>query len=363
MASKRYLAPWRRPAFTQANSASIEQTESLHALGEKPAIYHCVSRAVWQEAAFGPAEKEHFVEFLRKWEAFSCVKVLTYCMMSNHFHILVEVPERPANAPSDGDLLAHLRTIYGEARLSEIERSIAECRARGNEAAAEAIRGRFLRRMYDLSSFMKDFKQDCSVWWNHRHGKVGHLWERRFKSVLVEDGHSAKLVAAYIDLNPVRAGLVAGPELYRWCGWAQAVAGCGIARKGIHAVVFEQELGRSCPVVALADTESWAKVCAAYRATLDSAAKKEPHQKETRGVPDESRGAQGRSVLKEGDLLGLGVRCFVDGLVLGSEMFVERVFTATRDWFGRKRISGSRRLAQAETCLRTIRALKVRPYG
>jgi hypothetical protein len=45
------------------------------------------------------------------------------------------------------------------------------------------------------------------------------------------------LMAAYIDLNPVRAGIVADPKHYRWCGYAEAVAGIKMAKEGIKVAV------------------------------------------------------------------------------------------------------------------------------
>ncbi len=56
---------------------------------------------------------------------------------------------------------------------------------------------------------MKELKQRFSRWYNRQTGRFGTLWAERFKSVLVED-HPANVetLAAYIDLNPVRAGLV-----------------------------------------------------------------------------------------------------------------------------------------------------------
>jgi len=63
--------------------------------------------------------------------------------------------------------------------------------------------------MYELSQFMKTFKQCFSIYYNSNHERRGTLWEERFKSVLVEESEYAQLVAgAYIDLNPVRAGIV-----------------------------------------------------------------------------------------------------------------------------------------------------------
>ncbi|MEO8615267.1 MAG: transposase, partial [Luteolibacter sp.] len=59
---------------------------------EKPAIYHCISRVVDRRFVFGDEEREHFRMFMRMQENFSGCRVLSYCVMSNHFHILLEVP-------------------------------------------------------------------------------------------------------------------------------------------------------------------------------------------------------------------------------------------------------------------------------
>ena len=62
----------------------------------------------------------------------------------------------------------------------------------------------------------------------------------RFKSVLVEnDAEALATVAAYIDLNSVRAGMVKQPEDYRWSGYGEAVGGKQIANEGIKAVFDE----------------------------------------------------------------------------------------------------------------------------
>jgi hypothetical protein len=78
--------------------------------------------------------------------------------------------------------------------------------------------------MYDLSEFMKGVKQRFTQWYNREHGRTGTLWEGRFKSVLVEGGFAARVVAAYIDLNPVRAGMVSRPEDYRWSSYGVAMS-------------------------------------------------------------------------------------------------------------------------------------------
>ena len=92
--------------------------------------------------------------------------------------------------------------------------------------------------MWDVSGFMKSLKGRFTQWYNRRHGRKGTLWEERFKRVLVEgSGTTLAAMAAYIDLNPVRAGLVADPKDYRWCGYGEALGGAGRAVEGLRTVM------------------------------------------------------------------------------------------------------------------------------
>ena len=367
MGKRRHLAPWGRKAEALRvlePGAAPPDARSLAALEGKPAIYHCVSRVVWRQLALGEGEKEHFVRLMRKWEAFCQVRVLAHCVMTNHFHILVEVPERPAQDPTDGQLLAHLRLIHGRARVEEVGAEIRHWRRMGLDGKAEEIRQRILRRMWDLSWFMRQLKQAYTKWFNKRHRKKGHLWEEKFRSMLVEDGKAARVVAGYIALNPVRAGIAADPADYRWSAWGEAMAGGGKAREGIRQVMLERELGRSNAQRALRDVPGWEAARDAFAGLMAEDREGESARGEALGQP----GARGRKPcrwvrLTEAEMLRRKVRYFVDGMVIGSQGFVESVFRLSRGWFGSGRKDGARRIAGAATELATVRALRVRPMG
>ena len=78
----------------------------------KPAIYHCISRVVDRRFVFEQRECEAFRMFLRMYENFSGCRVLSYCVMSNHFHVLLEVPPMVAVVLSDELLLQRLSALY-----------------------------------------------------------------------------------------------------------------------------------------------------------------------------------------------------------------------------------------------------------
>jgi REP element-mobilizing transposase RayT len=101
MRRARWLAPWK---------------DSL----DKPSIYHCISRVVDRRFVFGDEEREAFRMFMRMYENFTGCRVVSYCVMSNHFHILLEVPPVPKDGLSDGELLRRLRAIYSEAFVKSV---------------------------------------------------------------------------------------------------------------------------------------------------------------------------------------------------------------------------------------------------
>ena len=74
----------------------------------------------------------------------------------------------------------------------------------------------FKEKFSNLSEFLKERKQRFSRYYNKLHERRGYFWGDRFKSVIVEKGDTLINCLAYIDLNPIRAGLVAIPEDYRW---------------------------------------------------------------------------------------------------------------------------------------------------
>ena len=91
--------------------------------GHVAAYYHCVSRVVGREFLLGEAEKEQFVRYMRLYEKLYGLRIISYVVMSNHFHILVEVPQRPAEEalPNDKELVVHVRSCLGDEAATSLE--------------------------------------------------------------------------------------------------------------------------------------------------------------------------------------------------------------------------------------------------
>jgi REP element-mobilizing transposase RayT len=293
-------------------------------------------------------------EVLRKqfWQIadFCGVQILTYAILSNHFHVLVRVPQK--QLPPDAELLRRYQTLYPRptrhqcARLEVIQTQLA---TDGPEACA--WRRRQAALVGDVSQFMKLVKQRFSVWFNRSHQRYGTLWSERFQSVLVEpQGKALETMATYIDLNCVRAGLAADPKDYRFCGYAEAVAGNATAQAGLISI-----LGGP-----------WSEAQATYRHWLFGTAAEARES----GAPIDA--ALLEKVIAEGGrrLLATVLRCriryFTDGAVLGSEVFVETHLRAYRAATGRRERTAVRPIppvADWGSPLATLRALRKNAFG
>ena len=354
MRRARFLAPWKDSAV-------------------KPAIYHCISRVVDRRFVFRDAEREHFRMFMRMQENFTGCRVLSYCVMSNHFHVLLEVPPMAGGGISDGELLKRLSAAHTEAFVAVVAKEIVDARAAGLDERVAEIHERFTYRMHDLSEFMKTLLQRFTRWFNRTHERSGTLWEERYKSVIVESGVAARTMAAYIDLNPVRAGMVADPAEYRWSSYGEAVGG-GAKGNGKKA---REGLVRACMSHHGAgfEAERWKDVSKIYRRSMGLALGRESGRAEVeKGVVRPQRNAaealeaeENGTVLPDlgiAAMLRCRVRYFTDGAVIGSREFVNEVFVGARERFTAKRKDGARRMrgsgAPAAGVLWSMRDLRVR---
>src|SRR6202044_3051079 len=87
--------------------------------GEGRSFYHCLSRVVEGRFIFGPSEAKQFLSLMRALDAFSGVRVRTYVLMANHFHLLCDVPEpKPL---SQNEVFERIEAQYGPARVLELQ--------------------------------------------------------------------------------------------------------------------------------------------------------------------------------------------------------------------------------------------------
>ncbi|MFM7182729.1 MAG: transposase [Verrucomicrobiales bacterium] len=299
-------------------------------------LYHVVSRVVDRRMIFGEVEKQKFREWLVSYAGFSGITVAAWCLMDNHFHLLLHVPSREREGPaglSEKEILRRLRLVYGKAEMADIQRVLAQC---SDAASRMRYLERFTKRMGDLAIFMRSLKQRFSRWYNGRNRRKGTLWEDRYRSVAVEIqdlatlGAAARIVSAYIDLNPVRAGMVEDPAEYAWCGYSQALVGEKESAKGL-LLVWGKRRGLKG---ALAEYRLYLFEEGNEQKTQDS------KTQDTRTGEMKTRvGIDARKVWEErkrGGRLPLNVmlrlrsRYLVDGAAIGSEEFLRRLTCGRR---------------------------------
>lgn len=257
------------------------------------------------EYPFGPVEKEAFVRRLSALTEFYVIEVMAYQVMGNHFHVLVHVP---AELPSPEEAVKRYQVHYrGKRRMDP------------QSHACQAL----MRKLRDISAFMRDLEQPFSRWFNRTRPvrRRGHLWAERFKNTVLEDGLAVWDCWKYIEMNPVRAHLVADPADYRFCSTGYWSA------TGHHP--FESAIERRLMasfrgllgVQSLADLHrELRKEFARIRAT------------EARQSPEQINAAIAVAAEKERftTCVDRRVRYWVDGMVIGSERFVLNTLSITR---------------------------------
>jgi putative transposase len=274
------------------------------------ACYHVMNRVHGKAFLFDDQCREQFVHLLREVEHFTGVEVLTYCVMTNHFHVLLKVHE--AKPLLDSELLARYERISAKMTFAQFKDMWDRFTEQKNESGLETLRKRLTARMDDVSWFMFELKSRFTRWYNTTHGLQGGgtFWTDRFKSVMVESGENTlTTMAAYIDLNPVRAGMVKDPKDYRWCGYAAALAGNVLAQQGLRTIMWQAVIGRK-----------GVDVCAVYRVLLFGTALKGRSGAITVEEIREVFAKEG--MVPPWELCAHRVRWFGEGLIIGGKEFV-----------------------------------------
>ena len=164
-------------------------------------VYHLIGRMAHRAFFLNAEERARFVELLKRVAAFSGIELLAYCVMANHVHILVFVPE--PEELSDEEVLSRMRILYRDSRFAV-----------------------------------------------HKPDSLG-------------EAGAVMMTAAYVDLNPVKAGIVSDVDTladYEWGSYHDACAGDRSAIAG-YDLIYR---GRGRP---------WRELKALHRISLNMAAK------------------------------------------------------------------------------------------
>ena len=200
--------------MTQPRSALISLDDT--------AWYHCVSGCVRRAFLCG---EDHLTgknfEHRRGWIAarikelahIFAIDVAAYAVMSNHYHVVAHIDRARALGWSTDEVLTRWTQLFTGPLL--VTRYLSPARAEMDKAElakVEEIAELYRARLHDLSWFMRGLNESLARQANAEDGCTGRFWEGRFKSQALLDEQALLAAMAYVDLNPVRAGMAETPE-------------------------------------------------------------------------------------------------------------------------------------------------------
>lgn len=185
--------------------------------------YHVVSRCVRRaylcgEDAHSGRNFDHrrgWIEArIRQLASVFTIDVAAYAVMSNHYHIVLRIDAQRAQSLTDDEVLARWTRLFTGPLLV---RRYLDAQTRAELDAAEMARVRqwaaaYRERLADLSWYMRVLNEGIARQANQEDGVKGRFWEGRFKSQALLDEQALLAAMAYVDLNPIRAGIAETPE-------------------------------------------------------------------------------------------------------------------------------------------------------
>lgn len=184
--------------------------------------------------------RNEFLGMIIRTAEFCGIKLVAWCIMANHFHILAYLPT--PEELDEKEILRRYGALKGKKKLSSLEIRLAAIRSNEDdcEERVREILQKMTSSMYDIGMFMKIVKQWLTQEYNRRYAHVGTLWESVYKDVPVK-GSLTDLAkrASYIHLNPIRAAITDGFSEYPWSSFSALCKGDEVALEGMRLIYGE----------------------------------------------------------------------------------------------------------------------------
>ncbi len=133
----------------------------------EPAVYHVMSRAALEGFVLGDVKKDYLLKLIQKLSKAYFAEVLGFCLMGNHFHLLIRM--HPGEDYDDEEIKRRYKLYYGEDSKAEVN---------------DQKMIRLLRKKWaNLSEYMKEIKQGFSRFYNRRNNRKGFFWLERKERV------------------------------------------------------------------------------------------------------------------------------------------------------------------------------------
>jgi putative transposase len=265
--------------------------------------YHVCSRISGDKNSYPLQDlgcRRQLIELIEKFSRVYCCQVVAFCIMGNHYHLLVKM-----DAPSSVDrafLRSRASFLYSDGALDQW---------------LDWQWRRFEERIFDVSALMSNIQAAFTRWYNENHNRRGSFWAERFKSTLIETAEGVLECAAYIELNPVRAKIVTQPEDYE---------GSSLFFRELKKDRWLMPLGDFVETNSSRSARYEYKNYIYYRGVFPTKGQK------TKGtIPLQLALAERANGYKTRGAFLKRLRYFVDGVVLGSQEYVESHLAELRD--------------------------------
>lgn len=170
-------------------------------------FYHCISRCVRQGylCGFDKEKNKDFshrkgwiVQRLKALSSIFAIDICAYAIMSNHYHLVLHINKEKAENWKAHEVIERWQALFPQnAKLfAHVAKKVNLWRD----------------RLSDISWFMRCLNEKIATWANAEDGSKGRFWEGRFKSQAILDEGALLSTMAYVDLNPIRAGIASTPE-------------------------------------------------------------------------------------------------------------------------------------------------------
>ncbi len=178
--------------------------------------YHCIAQCVRQAYLFGEHEitgqnydhrKQWIVSRLRFLSYVFSIDLCAFAVLSTHYHVVLHVDKERAEGWTQKEVVGRWMQLYRGDRLVDLWLESPGALGGEDLKKVDTLIEKWRIRLYDISWFMRCVNERIACMANEEDNRKGRFWEGRFKSQALLDDLAIISCMAYVDLNPVRAGI------------------------------------------------------------------------------------------------------------------------------------------------------------
>jgi REP element-mobilizing transposase RayT len=187
---------------------------------ETTPYYHCVSRCVRRAFLCGvdsltgksyEHRRQWIVDRIKQLSNIFAINTCAFAVLSNHYHVILHVDVERASKWSEQDIIERWERLFSLPVIVQRYRTMETISSAERDVVSELV-SKWRKRLHDISWFMRCINEPIARQANQEDGCTGRYWEGRYKSQALLDEKALATCMAYVDLNPVRAGIAETPE-------------------------------------------------------------------------------------------------------------------------------------------------------